>query len=491
MDGRLLSARTMTEVRVRFAPSPTGYLHIGGARTALYNWLWARKHGGTFVLRVEDTDRERSTPESVQAIFDALEWLGLDWDEGPKVGGACGPYFQTERLALYRDYADRLVESGHAYRCYATKEELDAARAEHEKRTGKKGWKYPGWWRDKGPADWPEGKPYVYRIKVPEGGATAWDDLVKGRIEIRHSELQDDVLMRSDGMPLYNFGCVVDDLTMGITLVARGDDHMVNTPVQLLLYQALGAPAPQIAHLPMILDEKGKKMSKREGAGSVEAYRERGFVADGVLNYLARLGWSHGDQELFTREELIAAFDWGSVGREGARYDEKKFMHVQAHHLRLLPGEALAEGALRFAKDLDIDPADPRLVPAVETVRQRAQTLAEVADMIDYYFREPPKVDEKADKKFLTPQAAGHLRSYRALLESVEPFTPAALEQATNDWMAANGLTFKDYAQAVRVALSGRSATPGLFEVMEVLGRERCLARLDAAVTRIEERSGA
>jgi glutamyl-tRNA synthetase len=481
----------MTDVRVRFAPSPTGYLHIGGARTALYNWLWARKHNGTFVLRIEDTDRGRSTPESVQAIFDALEWLGLDWDEGPKAGGPSGPYFQTERMALYQEHADRLVEAGHAYRCYATKQELDEARAEHEQRTGKKGWKYPGWWRERGPSDWPEGKPYVYRIKVPEQGSTAWDDLVKGRIEIRHSEMQDDVLMRSDGMPLYNFGCVVDDLTMGITLVARGDDHLINTPVQLLLYQALGATPPQFAHLPMILDERGKKMSKREGAGSVEAYRERGFVPDGVLNYLARLGWSHGDQELFTRDELIAAFDWGSVGREGARYDEKKFLHVQAHHLRLSPEQELAEGALPFAaqKGLSLDANDPRLLPAVETVRQRAQTLADVADMIDYYFREPPALDEKADRKFLVPAAAPHLRSYRALVEGVEPFTPESLEQSTHDWMAAHGLTFKDYAQAVRVALSGRSATPGLFEVMDVLGKERCLARLDAAAARIEARA--
>lgn len=484
----LLSAVRMTEVRVRFAPSPTGYLHIGGARTALYNWLWARKHRGTFVLRIEDTDRERSTPESVKAIFDALEWLGLDWDEGPRVGGSTGPYFQTERLALYRDYADRLVETGHAYRCYATKQELDEARGEHERRTGKKGWKYPGWWREKGPSDWPEGKPYVVRIKVPEGGATTWDDLVKGRIEIRHSELQDDVLMRSDGVPLYNFGCVVDDLTMGITLVARGDDHLINTPVQLLLYRALDASIPQIAHLPMILDERGKKMSKREGAGSVEAYRERGFVPDGVLNYLARLGWSHGDQELFSRAELTEAFDWENVGREGARYDEKKFLHVQAHHLRELPVEALAEGARPFMarRGLEAVTDGPKLAAAVETVRQRAQTLAEVAEMVDYYFREPPVVDEKAERKFLVAAAAPHLRGYRELLGGVEPFSAAAVEQATDAWMAANGLTYKDYAQAARVALSGRSATPGLFEVMEVLGKERCRARLEAAVARIE-----
>ncbi|MCZ7686043.1 MAG: glutamate--tRNA ligase [Sandaracinaceae bacterium] len=310
---------------------------------------------------------------------------------------------------------------------------------------------------------------------------------MKGRVEIAHAEMQDDVLMRGDGVPLYNFGCVVDDLTMGITLVARGDDHLINTPAQILLYRALGATPPEFAHLPMILDERGKKMSKREGAGSVEAYRERGFVPDGVINYLARLGWSHGDQELFTREELVAAFDWKSVGREGARYDEKKFLHVQAHHLRQLPGEALAAGALPFARrrGLAVDAGDPRLVPAAETVRQRAQTLEEVASMIDYYFRDPPEVDEKAAAKLLVPAVADHLRAFRAILAAVEPFERGALEAATNAWMAEKGLTFKDYAQAVRVALSGRTATPGLFEVIEVLGKERTLARLDAALARI------
>jgi glutamyl-tRNA synthetase len=473
----------MSDVRVRFAPSPTGYLHIGGARTALFNWLWARKHGGTFVLRIEDTDRERSTPESVKAIFDALGWLGLDWDEGPGVGGPHGPYFQTERLGIYRDYADRLVEQGHVYRCYATREEL-AAERERQQKAGVKGFKYPGWWRDKGPSDWLEGKPYVYRLKVPKEGSTGWDDLVKGHIEIQHSEMQDDVLIRTDGVPLYNFGCVVDDVTMGITLVARGDDHMINTPAQLLLYRALGVAPPQMAHLPMILDEKGKKMSKRAGAGSVEDYEQRGFVPDAVLNYLARLGWSSGDEELFSRDDLIQKFDWRSVGREGARYDEKKFLHVQAHHLRLLSGADIAERARPFIEKRGLT-TDDRLVPAIETVRVRAQTLEEVASMIDYYFREPPEIDEKAAGKLLVTEARANLTKFRALAAEVTPFERAVLEERTNAWMAAENIGFKDYAQAARVALTGRTATPGLFDVMEVLGRERCLARLDAALARI------
>jgi glutamyl-tRNA synthetase len=399
----------MSDVRVRFAPSPTGYLHIGGARTALYNWLWARKHGGKVVLRIEDTDRERSTPESVQAIFDAMRWLGLDWDEGPEVGGPNGPYFQTERLSIYREWADRLIERGAAYRCYASKEEL-AAERERQKQAGIKGFKYPGWWRDKGPSDWLEGKPYVVRLKVPKEGGTGWDDLVKGRIEIQHSEMQDDVLVRNDGVPLYNFGCVVDDITMGITLIARGDDHVINTPSQLLMYRGFGAEPPQIAHLSMILDEKGKKMSKREGAGSVEDYRRRGFVPDAVLNYLARLGWSHGDDELFTRAELIEKFDWRSVGKEGARYDEKKFLHVQAHHLRLLSGEEIAKRAQPFLAARGLS-TDDRLVAAIETVRPRVSTFEDVAVAVDYYFRDPPEMDEKAAKKFLVGDAGRTSRS--------------------------------------------------------------------------------
>ncbi|MCB9593701.1 MAG: glutamate--tRNA ligase [Sandaracinaceae bacterium] len=478
----------MSSVRVRFAPSPTGYLHIGGARTALYNWLWAKKTGGTFVLRVEDTDVARNTEESTQAIFTAMDWLGLDWDEGPRVGGDHGPYFQQQRLPLYREQADRLVAEGKAYRCYATREELAAARAEYEAEHGKKGFKYPGWWRDKTEADWPtDDRPYVYRLKVPREGATGWDDLVKGHIEIGHREMQDEVMMRSDGIPLYNFGCVVDDLDMRITLVARGDDHVINTPMQILMWKALGAEPPQFAHLPMILDERRKKMSKRDDAGSVEIYRERGFVPDGVLNYLARLGWSHGDDELLTREELIEKFDWSGVGKEGAGYDEKKFLHVEAHHLRAMPGEALAAAALPFAakSGLTIAPDDPRLVPAVETVRQRAVTLADVADMIDYYFRETPIEDEKAAKKFFQAKHLEPLRSFRALVAAQDDFDRVPLEEATKAWMEAESIGFKDYAQTVRVALSGRGATPGLFEVMEVLGKERCLARLDAALARI------
>ena len=470
--------------RVRFAPSPTGYLHIGGVRTALYNWLWARKTGGSFVLRIEDTDRERSTEESVRVILDSMKWCGLEWDEGPGVGGPNGPYFQTQRLELYRDFAEKLIASGAAYRCYCTKEELDAQRAALP--PGQR-FRYPGTCRER--SDHPD-LPYVVRMKSPSSGSTGWNDLVKGRIEVPNDAQQDWVIMRADGVPLYNFGAVVDDLTMGITLVARGDDHVVNTPIQILLYEALGYQVPKIAHLPMINGPDGKKLSKRHAAVSTSEYRDMGYLPDAVLNYLARLGWSHGDQEIFTRSELIEKFDWSGVGRTAAQYDAKKFAHVQASHLRMLEDAELAERARPFVKDEAIasavDAEKDRYVAAVKTVKQRASTLIDTIEMIDFYFREPPADDDKAVAKFLVKENAPHLRGLREQIAGVEPFREGALEAKVNEWLAASGLAMKNVAQPARVAMTGKTASPGLFEVMEVLGRERTLARLDRGIARAE-----
>jgi len=471
----------MPAPRVRFAPSPTGYLHIGGARTALFNWLWARKNGGAFVLRIEDTDRERSTAESVKAIVDSMKWLELDWDEGPEVGGPHGPYFQMERLELYREHAERLISGGLAYRCYCTKEELARAREAHAASgQQKQSFRYPGTCRDR--TDQPD-RPYVVRFRSPETGATGWDDLVKGHIEVPNDAQQDFILLRTDGVPLYNFGAVVDDVTMNITLVARGDDHVVNTPPQILLYRALGYPVPEIAHLPMILAPNGEKLSKRHASVSVLEYRDNGYLADGVLNYLARLGWSHGDQEIFTRAELVEKFGWDHVGSTSGKFDSKKFLYVQASHLRIRDDAELARLVVPFAKarGLDVDPGDPRLAAAIATVKPRAQTLVEMADMIDFYFREPPVVDEKAKTKFMTEQACARISELRALVSEVEPFERGALEQQTMAWLEKQGLALKDVAQPARVALTGRAQSPGLFEVMEVLGRDRTLARLAAA----------
>jgi glutamyl-tRNA synthetase len=470
----------MTEVRVRFAPSPTGYLHIGGARTALYNWLWARQQGGKLILRVEDTDRDRSTQESVQAIFDSLRWLGLDWDEGPDVGGPNGPYFQTERLPIYQEHVERLIAARAAYRCYCTKEDLDRERAEHKVRTGsEQGFRYPGTCRDREPIP---GQRHVIRLRAPDSGSTAWEDLIKGRIEIQHSTLQDAVLMRADGIPLYNLGAAVDDMTMRITLVARGDDHVINTPQQILIYQALGEPLPQFAHLPMILAPSGEKLSKRHAAVSVMDYHSQGFLPDGVLNYLARLGWSHGDQELFSRSELIEKFDWEHVGETGARFDIKKFQHVQAHHLRKLTSEQLASHVAPFLakRGLAVAHDDPKLLAAAPLIAPRATTFVDAADALDYFFRELPAFDEKARGKFLGKDKLPLVAKLAELVAKVEPFEAVPLEAATKAWCDADGLDLKDVAQPARVALTGRSASPGLFEVMAILGRELTLERLRA-----------
>jgi len=467
----------MSDVRVRFAPSPTGYLHIGGARTALFNWLWARKVGGKFILRIEDTDLARNTPESVQAIFDSMKWLGLDWDEGPGVGGPNGPYFQSQRLATYREQSEKLIRSGHAYRCYCTKEELAAARAAHEATGTKQAFRYPGTCRKR--TDQPD-LPFVVRFRAPTSGVTGWVDLVKGRIDVPNDAQQDFILLRNDGVPLYNFGAAVDDMTMDINLVARGDDHVVNTPPQILIYEALGYRVPNIAHLPMILAPSGEKLSKRHAAVSVMEYDELGYLPDAVINYLARLGWSHGDQEIFTRAELIEHFGWDHCGHTPGKYDVKKFLYVQTEHLRALDDAKIAQQAQPFLakRGLDVAADDARLPAAISTVKTRAQTFVDVADMVDFFFREPPELDAKAKDKFLVPANAQRLEALANLVKGTTPFDRATLDAKVTAWLAAEGLQIKDVAQAARVALTGRTQSPGLYELMEVLGEERTVARL-------------
>ena len=469
----------MTKPRLRFAPSPTGYLHIGGVRTALFNWLWARKTGGTFVLRIEDTDLERSTEESREIILDSLRWLGLSWDEGPGVGGPHGPYMQTERLALYKEYAEKLIASGHAFRCYCTKEELDAQREALKKQDPKAQFKYPGTCRDR--TDQPD-KKNVIRFKAPREGAVTYVDKVFGEITTPNVENQDFVIMRSDGVPLYNFGAVVDDVTMGITLVARGRDHMINTPPQILLYQALGAPVPEFAHLPMMLAANGEKLSKRHGAVSVTDYRDKGYAPAAVLNYLARFGWSFGDQEVFSRDELVQAFSWENCGRGDGKFDEKKFISINHEHLkteRLVPAGEDPERVLPFLAQRGIEGVTKEAVlAALYTVRERARTYVEAADMLDYFFRDTPVMDEKAQKKFLVKDAAARLRGFRDALAGAAEWTEATLEAAANAHLEAAGLQIKDVAQPARVALTGRSASPGLYQVLFVLGRDASLARL-------------
>ena len=470
----------MSAVRVRFAPSPTGYLHIGGVRTALFNWLWARKTKGTFILRIEDTDQERSTRESEQIILDSLRWLGIDWDEGPDVGGPNGPYFQMQRLHLYKEHAERLISEGKAYRCWCTREELEAAREDLKKRDPKATFKYPRTCvgRKEDP-----GKPHVVRFLVPDTGEIAYVDKVFGAVTTPNAAQQDFVLLRPDGVPLYNFGAVVDDVTMGITLVARGRDHMVNTPPQIMLYRALGYPVPEFAHLPMMLAQSGEKLSKRHGAVSVFEYRDQGYSPNAVLNYLARFGWSHGDQEIFSLAQLVEAFDWDHCGRGDGKFDPKKFLAINHAHLKdtaLTSDHEYATRTIPFLMARGLTPTDAEVKPALHAIRERATSFVDAADRLDFFFREPPAMDDAAKKKFLVPAAVEHLESLATIYEQAEPFTEAHLEQLTNGYLTEKGLQMKDVAQAARVALTGRTATPGLFEVITVLGKARSVARLRA-----------
>jgi glutamyl-tRNA synthetase len=480
--------------RVRFAPSPTGYLHIGGVRTALFNWLWARKTGGAFILRIEDTDQGRSTAESRAVILESLTWLGIDWDEGPDKGGPYGPYTQMERLALYRGEADKLIVAGKAYRCYCTKEELDRERAALKAKDPKASFRYPGTCRDR--KDQPD-KPFVVRFKTPTSGAVRYVDKVFGEVTTPNSEQQDFVLLRSDGVPLYNFGATVDDITMKISLVARGRDHMVNTPPQILLYEAFGAKPPEFAHLPMMLAPSGDKLSKRHGAVSVGEYRDQGYAPSAVLNYLARFGWSFGDQEIFSRQDLVDKFDWAHCGRGDGKFDAKKFLAINYEHLKsqdLVGDREYAERVLPFLKSRGVvgatQDAVEKLVPLI---RERAHTFVEAADALDYFFRTEPVTDEKAAAKFLVPTASQPLRDLAGVLADLGAWTGGRgewnlvnLKEALDAWLLDKKLTMKDVAQPARVALTGRTASPGLHEVLVGLGREVSLARLERGATRAE-----
>jgi glutamyl-tRNA synthetase len=467
----------MDKPRVRFAPSPTGYLHIGGARTALFNWLWARRNGGTFILRIEDTDQGRSTKEAEAAIFEALRWLGLDWDEGPEVGGPHGPYFQMERLDLYEKYAERLISEGKAYACYCTREELDAGRkrAEAEKRQ----YRYPGTCREK-PYD--RSRPHVVRFRVPEHGATEFDDLVKGRISTPHDTLQDEVILRSDRVPLYNFGAVVDDITMEVNLVGRGDDHVNNTARQILMYEALGYPIPSFAHFPMILGADKTRLSKRHGATSVTAYRDVGYLPQAVVNYLVRLGWSHGDQEIFTLEELVRVFDLKHVGATAGVFNPDKLAWVNHEWLKKVPEDELARMALPFFLAAGL-PArdDARLRHVVRVARDRFRTLAEYPQQLRYLYA-PPNFDPKAKAKLLTKETRPILEAIRAGIAALPALDTEPLEQVFKAEAEKRGLGLGKIAQPVRVALTGGTASPGMYDIVQILGKDETLRRLDDAI---------
>jgi glutamyl-tRNA synthetase len=418
----------------------------------------------------------------VQAILEALRWLGLDWDEGPEVGGDRGPYFQSERRPWYREAAERLVREGKAYRCYATKEELDRARAEHNAAHPKDPFVYPGWWRDR--TDRPD-RPYVIRFKSPRAGSTEFVDRVFGHVSTPNSSQHDFVLLRSDGYPLYNLAAVVDDHQMGVTLVARGRDHIGNTPAQLLLFEALGWQPPQFAHLPMMLAPDGQKLSKRHAAVGVQEYQKRGYTPIGVLNYLVRFGWSYGDREIFSRRELIELFNWDRVSRSDGKFDEKKFLDVNFEHLKqdhLTSLDDYVAGTRPFLREHGLTQVDEvRLRQAVPLIRERARTYDDAAVHLDFYFREPPLLEQKAKQKCLKPAAADYLEGVHDRLAECASWDAATLEAALREWIEARGLKLKQVAQPVRVAVTGRTWSPPLFDVLAVLGRDSCLRRLQRA----------
>jgi glutamyl-tRNA synthetase len=457
-------------VRTRFAPSPTGYLHIGGARTALFCWAYAKKHGGTFILRVEDTDRTRSTAESVNAILDGMAWLGLDYD---------GPYFQMDRLERYREVAEQLIAAGHAYHCYATKEELDELR-ERQRARGEKP-RYDGRWRPQnakrlGLKPPPDARPVV-RFRNPDTDVVGFNDLVKGPITVSNEELDDLVLLRADGIPTYNFGVVVDDVDMTITHVIRGDDHVNNTPRQVNIYRALGAELPRFAHVPMILGADGERLSKRHGAVSVLQYREDGYLPEALVNYLARLGWSHGDEEMFTREQLVEWFDLEHITKSPARFNPEKLAWLNAQYLKAADDARLAALAEPLLAKHGCDPAKgPPLAKIAALHKERVSTVEELAQAAVYFYR-VLDAPEALRREHLGPDARAVLAELAQRLAQVEWTRPGILA-VLKDVAAARKLKMSKVGMPLRLALTGAGETPSIDAVVELIGREEVLRRL-------------
>jgi len=469
-----------TPPRVRFAPSPTGYLHIGGARTALFNWLEARRDHGRFVLRIEDTDRERSTVESVQAILDGLRWLGLDWDEGPEVGGPYAPYFQTDRLATYRAAADRLVAEKKAYLCYCTKEELEERRKVFERQ--KRPYKYEGTCRNR--TEPVPGRIAVVRFRMPDSDETVtFEDRVIGKISKQSSDLDDFVMLRADGIPLYNFGAVVDDHGMEITLVIRGQEHINSTFPQLLVYRALGWKTPDFAHLPLILGPDREKLSKRRHPeADVMLHRKNGILPEALLNFIVRLGWSHGNEEIISREQMVQWFGFDHVGSTSGVWNPEKLLWLNQHYLKTLPEADVAQRLLPFLAQRGVDAAgDPRLPRVVVALRERSKTLVEMAELARPFFVRP-EMDPKAVAKHLDDTGRVMLRKAREALSPVTPWAASGIDPVLKALSESEGVGMGKVAQPIRVAVTGSTVSPPIGETLELLGKDETLERIDAAL---------
>jgi glutamyl-tRNA synthetase len=462
-------------VRTRFAPSPTGYLHVGGARTALFSWLYARKHGGKFILRIEDTDLERSTAESINAILEGMTWLGLEYDEGP--------FYQTQRFDRYNEVIQGLLDNGVAYRCNCTKERLESLREGQMQRKEKP--RYDGYCRDKQVA--PD-EPHVVRFRNPIHGAVVVDDIIRGKVLYRNDELDDLVLRRTDGSPTYNLSVVVDDSDMGITNVIRGDDHLNNTPRQINILRAMGKEPPQYAHVPMILGDDGSRLSKRHGAVSVMEYRKQGVLPEALLNYLVRLGWSHGDQEVFSLDQMIELFDISKVNRAASTFNTEKLLWLNQLYIKSDDPARIARLLSPFMGDIGIDPAPyPPLVDVVRAQQERARTLVEMAEISAFFYRDFDAYEETAARKHLRQDAREPLENVRQALISIDEWNPERLHQAVVDVAARLDLNLGKVAQPLRVAVVGRAASPGIDITLYLVGREPCLRRIDRALNYIAQ----
>ncbi len=458
------------KVRTRFAPSPTGSLHIGGARTAIFNWLFARHAGGEFILRIEDTDRTRSTEESIQEITQAMEWLGLDWDEGP--------FRQSDRLDIYQKLANELLESGKAYKCYVTPEELGEKRKEAQN-TGEV-LRYKREW-----AKVNEGvdNPYAIRLQTPDEGTIEVQDLLRGTVTFDAKEVDDFIILKRDGFPTYNFAVVVDDATMKITHVIRGDDHLINTPRQVLIYNALSYEIPKIAHVSMILGSDNKRLSKRHGATSVVAYKDRGYLPEAIINFLSRLGWSYGDQEIFSKTELIEKFTLDNVGKSAAVFNEEKLDWLNGWYIRNKPPQEIAQLVIPILKEKGLEvELDEKLIKIIKELSQRAKTLLDITNTINYFYTEEIEYEEKAKNKFLKAENKPVLQDLVDKLSNLSNFNMDETHKVFDRVMEERELKLGKIAQPVRVALTGGTVSPGIFEVMDILGKDEVLKRLNAAI---------
>jgi len=460
-------------VKTRFAPSPTGSLHLGGARTAIFNWLFARHHGGEFVLRIEDTDQARSTEESLNEIYSSMKWLGLDWDNTP--------IKQSERLDIYREYANKMLDSGKAYKCYVTPDELAGKRKEAQEKG--EYFQYKREWANENAGS---DKPYSIRILTPDTGEIEIHDILRGKINFDTKEIDDFIILRMDGFATYNFAVVIDDALMDLTHIIRGDDHLINTPKQQLIYDALGLSIPKFAHVSMIHGADKTKLSKRHGATSVDAYRDDGYLPEAMINYLTRLGWSYGDEEIFSKEELIEKFTLDNVGKSAAVFNPEKLLWLNAHYIKEKPAHELAELVLPLMNKKGYNAEnDEKLLRIIEQLRERSKTLNDFVNQSLYFYNDNIEYEEKGRNKFLTEDTKPVLKSLMEKLETIEEFTydniQAALEQVVEEL----DLKFGKIAQPMRVALTGGTVSPGIGEVIEILGKEKVISRIQDAINSI------